>query len=362
MDTWATSSLSPQIVGRWLEDPQLYREVFPMSLRPQAHEIIRTWTFYTIVKSVLHFGETPWKDIAISGWGIAPSGKGKISKSRGGGPITPMAMIERYSADAVRYWTASTGYGKDAIIDEQKIRSGSRLNTKLWNVARFSEPFLLGECPQPDVDRLLPVDRWILGRAQRVILLATAAYHQYDYVSAKSETEGLFWHDLADNYIELAKRRLYQGKGKDHEKAQYALYHVFLTVLKLFAPLLPYITEEIYRLLYAEKEGQPSIHRGPWPEMQWLEQEESIDAFGVALIEVLTSVRRFKSEERLPLSQEIGRVQIALADPMLVEYFHESSVDLQSATRARTVEIVSALPADKANLSTIAEVGVGIKL
>ncbi len=362
MDTWATSSLSPQIVGRWLEDPQLYQQVFPMSLRPQAHEIIRTWAFYTIVKSVLHFGEIPWKDIAISGWGIAPSGKGKISKSRGGGLITPMSVIERHSADGVRYWAASSGYGKDAVIDEQKIRNGARLNTKLWNVARFSEPFLSGERPRVDVDQLLPVDRWILSRTQRVIHLATTAYRQYDYVSAKNETENLFWHDLADNYIELAKHRLYQGDGQDHEKARYTLYHVFLTILKLFAPLLPHITEEVFRILYAEKEGRPTIHLGPWPQMQWVEQDELIDAFGIALMEVLTTVRRIKSEERLPLSREINRIQVAITNPGLVMYFHDSLVDLQSATRARIVEIVSELPVDEVNLSTIAEVGVALRL
>src|SRR5579883_1755555 len=115
MDTWATSSMTPQIVGRWLSDPELYEKVFPMSLRPQAHEIIRTWAFDTIVKSLYHFGKLPWKTVAISGWGLAGEGMGKISKSRGGGPMAPMQMIEKYSSDAVRYWAASTGFGKDSI-------------------------------------------------------------------------------------------------------------------------------------------------------------------------------------------------------------------------------------------------------
>ncbi len=137
MDTWATSSLSPQIAGRWLTDNQLYEQVFPFSLRPQAHEIIRTWAFYTIVKSYHHFGRLPWKEIAISGWGLAGAGGEKISKSRGGGPMSPMKMIEKYSADAVRYWAASTGYGKDSTISEEKIQTGAKLVTKLWNVARF---------------------------------------------------------------------------------------------------------------------------------------------------------------------------------------------------------------------------------
>ena len=147
MDTWATSSLSPQIVGRWLADAKLYARVFPFSLRPQAHEIIRTWAFYTIAKSHHHFGALPWKEVAISGWGLAPEGTGKISKSRGGGPIAPMAMIEKYSADAVRYWAASTSFGKDSVISEDKVQAGAKLVTKLWNVAQFSQRFLEGYLP-----------------------------------------------------------------------------------------------------------------------------------------------------------------------------------------------------------------------
>ena len=126
-DTWATSSLSPQIVGHWLDNPELFRKVFPFSLRPQAHEIIRTWAFYTIVKSRYHFDTLPWKNVLISGWGLAGEGMGKISKSRGGGPLPPLEMIERYSADAVRYWAASTATGKDSIISEEKIQAGARL-------------------------------------------------------------------------------------------------------------------------------------------------------------------------------------------------------------------------------------------
>ena len=141
MDTWATSSLSPQIVGHWLTDKQLYEKVFPMNLRPQAHEIIRTWAFYTIVKSYHHFGVLPWEDIAISGWVVEGKGGGKISKSRGVS-MAPMEMIAKYSADAVRYWAASTGMGKDTTVSEEKIAMGSKLATKLWNVAKFSQRFL----------------------------------------------------------------------------------------------------------------------------------------------------------------------------------------------------------------------------
>ncbi|HJT56679.1 MAG TPA: valine--tRNA ligase, partial [Ktedonobacteraceae bacterium] len=220
MDTWATSSMSPQIVGRWLEDKELYDMVFPMSLRTQAHEIIRTWAFYTIVKSYHEFGMLPWKEVAISGWGIAGEGTGKISKSRGGGPMPPMEMIEKYSADAVRYWAASTGFGKDAIINEEKIAIGAKLVTKLWNVARFSERFLQEYRVPAEVPAFTPTDRWLLSRAQRLIMRATELLRNYEYAAAKSETESFFWRELADNYLEMSKERLYDATNEMHEGAR----------------------------------------------------------------------------------------------------------------------------------------------
>src|SRR5258708_20839567 len=186
MDTWATSSMSPQIVGRWLVDKELYEMVLPMSLRPQAHEIIRTWAFYTIVKSYHEFGVLPWKEVAVSGWGLAGEGAGKISKSRGGGPMPPMEMIEKYSADAVRYWASSTGFGKDAIISEEKIAVGAKLVTKLWNVARFAERFLHGALPTTAPDDLPPTDRWLLSQAQRRLARATAPVQACDDTADKT--------------------------------------------------------------------------------------------------------------------------------------------------------------------------------
>ncbi len=148
MDTWATSSVTPMIATGWLDQPEFFETMFPLTLRPQAHDIIRTWAFYSVVKSYYHFGKLPWSDVFISGWGIAGEGMGKISKSRGGGPMPPREMIERHSADSVRYWAASTSPGKDAVISEEKIQMGSKLVTKLWNVARFAEPFISGQFPE----------------------------------------------------------------------------------------------------------------------------------------------------------------------------------------------------------------------
>jgi len=353
MDTWATSSMTPQIIGRFLEDDAFHNLVYPMSLRPQAHEIIRTWAFYTIVKSHHHFGLVPWRSAAISGWALAPHGWEKISKSRGGGPATPEEMVDRYSADAVRYWAASTGLGKDTIISEEKIQAGAKLVTKLWNVARFSEPFLKDYQPRSKPPSFIPTDRWLLSRTQATIHLTTEAFQDYDYSSAKSITEAYFWHDLADNYLELVKGRLYGQGGALRDGAIYTLYHALLTTIKLFAPILPHVTEEIYRTLYAAHEASISLHRSHWPEGDPSWEDELADRFGEALVEAITTVRRYKSERHLPLATEISRLQITASDQTLHDQLHDIVIDLMSATRAKEVEVVDILDPSLPRLGSV---------
>jgi valyl-tRNA synthetase len=345
MDTWATSSLSPQIVGKWLDkDQRLYQSVFPFSLRPQAHDIIRTWAFYTILKSLYHFNELPWGNVAISGWGIAGTGMGKISKSRGGGPMAPKEMIELYSADAVRYWAASTGPGKDAIISEEKIKLGAKLVTKLWNVARFMERFIAGYVLEDPPPALSPADRWILGRLQRLVKRMTTFLESYDYAAAKSELESFFWTELADNYLEMCKQRLYDEGNPGRIGAIYTLFRTITTVLQLFAPYLPYVTEEIYQNLLLNKKTHsqfsvPSIHLTHWPMGEDFPNDPIAEAIGVRLIEIATAVRRYKSEHNLPLGSELSRVKLAIVDPSLVELLREAMGDLMSITRAKTIEV-----------------------
>jgi valyl-tRNA synthetase len=353
MDTWATSSMSPQIVGKRLTDPEFYRKVFPMSLRPQAHEIIRTWAFYTIAQSFLHFGEVPWKDALISGWGLAGEGMGKISKSHGGGPMAPLEMIQRYSADALRYWAASTSPGKDALISEEKIQAGSRLATKLWNVARFSEPFLAeGELAVSETDlAFTPADRWILSRLQQVVRRVTAAFADYDYTTAKNEVETFFWQELADNYIEMAKQRLYDGIAAGHCAACFTLRTVLLTVLKLFAPILPYVTEAIFQPLFSELEQSLSIHRAAWPEALDLFNNPLAEETGEILVQVATTVRRNKSERNISLGSELTLLQLGVPNSGLAERLAEAKSDLMSITRARGVEIVETLASETIPLS-----------
>jgi valyl-tRNA synthetase len=353
MDTWATSSLSPQIVGQWSgpdAQGELYQRVFPYTLRPQAHEIIRTWAFYTIAKSLYHFKKLPWKDVLISGWGLAGEGMGKISKSRGGGPMSPLEMITRYSADAVRYWAASTSPGKDAVISEEKIQIGGRLVTKLWNVARFCEPFLQDYCPAPDrsinQDQLTPADQWILASLQSLIRSVTTLLEDYDYAAAKSEIETFFWGDLADNYLEMAKQRLYDPHNPQRDGARFTLYQVLLNTLKLFAPFLPYVTEEIYGGLFAEPTtASTSIHTSSWPAAISTYEDAPALEFGKLLVEIASAVRRYKSEHNLPLGNELGRLQLVPVNsgpyPDIADRLREAHPDLASITRIRLIELAS---------------------
>lgn len=345
MDTWATSSMSPQIAGRWLAAPDLYGKVFPMSLRPQAHEIIRTWAFDTIVKSYHHFGALPWKHIAISGWGVAAAGAGKISKSRGGGPMPPMAMIEKYSVDAVRYWAASAGPGKDAIISEEKIMLGGKLITKLWNVASFSQRFLERYQPSHDLSNtaalpaFTPTDRWLLSNLQHVIQRVTEHFQRYDYAAARNETEGFFWRVLADNYLEFAKERLYDEVHPLRGGARYALYHALLGTLKLFAPFFPYVTESIYGELFAGSDGSDSIHLSRWPTASETLIDDGAESMGELLIEIATAVRRYKSEASLSLGTELQRLRLVTEEPAVANMLRAASVDIRSVTRAKVVEV-----------------------
>lgn len=349
MDTWATSSLTPQICGGWLSDPEFYQKVFPFSLRPQAHEIIRTWAFYTIVKSKYHFDALPWSDILISGWAIAGEGMGKISKSRGGGPASPTELIARYSADALRYWAASTNPGKDAVISEEKFQMGARLVTKLWNVARFSEQFL--QDPQPTPPSFSTADRWIMARLQQIIRRATIAMQAYEFAAAKSEVENFFWKDLADNYLEMAKQRLYNPDHPQHSGACSALRTVLPGLLKCLAPFLPFITEAIYQELFAPFEKVASIHNASWPQPDPIYEDPAFIRYGEMLVEIATAVRRAKSEKNMGLGAEFSRLQLTPASPQMRIALQQSLSDLSSVTRAEKIDIIEApVPAGSGEL------------
>lgn len=361
MDTWATSSVSPQIAGRWLAEPELYQRVFPMTLRPQAHDIIRTWAFYTIVKSLYHFDQLPWTTVAISGHGLSPSGD-KISKSRSNSQTSPLAVMEQYGADALRYWAGGAGFGRDSLISQEQFKIGKKLVTKLWNVFRFSLTFLEDYEPGADLPvDLTPTDRWLLGQLQQTIEQATALFEAYDFARARNVAEDFFWNILADNYLEMTKQRLYSLAGTPgRDAARYSLYHALLNVIKLFAPIIPHITEEIYQLYFARFEDTRSIHQARWPTGDTSWSQADYIAFGANLMAIATAVRRFKSNTQRSLGAELAQLILAPANDKLKRHLQLALADIRSVTRTREVIFQSA---DR-NAVTVTpvsdELGVGI--
>ncbi|MCY4512865.1 MAG: valine--tRNA ligase [Bdellovibrionales bacterium] len=263
LDTWATSSLTPLINSSW--ESERHAKLFPADLRPQAHEIIRTWAFYTIVQSHFHENSPPWKKVAISGWVVDPQ-RSKMSKSKGN-IVTPEKLMDTYSADALRYWAGRAGLGQDTVYDEQVFKTGQRLVTKIFNAARFvslqTEQVSVSHLLEGDLKGITEaVDRaWIMSLGE-VYKKVTEFLEDFKYDSALRLAEKTFW-SFCDNYIELVKARAYQLKGESGGiSGAMSLDCSLYLFLKMFAPFLPYITEEVWSWRY--KEESFSIHSSPW--------------------------------------------------------------------------------------------------
>ncbi|HLI44255.1 MAG TPA: valine--tRNA ligase [Acidimicrobiales bacterium] len=295
MDTWATSSLTPQIAGGWLDDPDLFGRVFPMDLRPQAHEIIRTWLFSTVVRSELEHHGLPWSNAAISGWILDPDRK-KMSKSKGK-VIVPTEPIETYGTDAVRYWAGAARLGADTAYDEQQMKVGRRLAIKVLNVARF----VLSRLPDVDLERpaeLEPGDASMLARLDEVVESATESFERFDYARALEQTEGFFWR-FCDDYVELVKARAYRAADDAAAcSARWALLTALDAQLRLLAPVLPFATEEAWSWF---KEG--SVHRAPWPTPTRLGGDPAVL---LQAGEVLAAIRKAKSEAHVSMRTPVA--------------------------------------------------------
>ena len=306
MDTWATSSLTPQIAGGWEDDPDLFARVFPMDLRPQAHDIIRTWLFTTVVRSELELGTLPWSDVAISGWVLDPDRK-KMSKSKGN-VVTPLPLLEQHGADSIRYWAASGRPGTDTAVDEGQMKVGRRLAIKVLNASKFALGRLQeGAVPPPEAI-VEPIDLHLLRQLASVVGDATAAFDGYDYTRALERTESFFWL-FCDDYLELVKSRAYgdpAAPGTASARATLALALAIL--LRLLAPFLPYVTEEVWSWW---REG--SVHRAEWPRADELAfacgPSAGPDVLSVTA-EVLGAVRRAKTGAKRSMRARVDRLAV----------------------------------------------------
>ena len=301
MDTWATSSLTPHIAGGWVDDPDLFARVFPMDLRPQAHDIIRTWLFGSVVRSHHEHGCLPWSNAAISGWILDPDRK-KMSKSKGN-VVTPINLLEEYGTDAVRYWAASGRPGVDTAFDEGQMKIGRKLGTKLLNASKFVLGF--GE-PPAGASPATALDKAMLARLAEVVDEATRALDEFDYARALERTESFFWW-FCDDYVELVKGRAYGTQGDEAaHSARASLREALDIVLRLFAPFTPFVTEEVWSWW---REG--SVHAAPWPDAAVASGGDMSLLEPVS--EVLAAIRRAKTEAKL--SQRAAVEELAVEGP-----------------------------------------------
>jgi valyl-tRNA synthetase len=328
-DTWFTSSLSPQIVTGWTAAPERHRRLFPMDLRPQSHEIIRTWAFYTIVKALLHEDTIPWRHVAISGWVLDPDRK-KMSKSKGN-VITPMHLLDQYGSDAVRYWSLSARLGTDTAFDEKVLKVGRRLVTKLFNASKF----VLSQTG-PEAPITSELDRSFLARLRETVERATQAMEEYDYASALDTVERFFWSGFTDTYVEMVKARARSETDAAGRGSALAALHLALrTFLRLFAPFVPFITEEVWSWGFAQSERTPTIHRAAWPGEKDFAAVAAVEGGGEvfgAAVAFLEAVNRAKSAGGASVGRHVDRLVVAAA-PRTADLFARAQDDVLAAAR-----------------------------
>jgi valyl-tRNA synthetase len=302
MDTWATSSLTPQIATGWVDDPDLCERTFPMDLRPQGPEIIRTWLFDTVVRAWFEHQRLPWSDTIINGWVLDPDRK-KMSKSKGN-VVTPMPLVEEFGADALRYWACNGRPGVDTAVDFGVMKIGRKLAIKILNASRF----VLGVAAAADDDLTAvthPLDCALLGALAELVDDATSAFAAFDYARALECTERFFW-SFCDNYVELVKGRAYGEAGDDATRSAAVTLRIALsTQLRMFAPFLAFVTEEVWSWW---QEG--SVHRAPWPDASGLRVADADPLVYEMAADVLGAVRKEKSEQKRSIATPAERVVV----------------------------------------------------
>jgi valyl-tRNA synthetase len=305
LDTWATSSLSPQIIAELVEDPEMRKNLYPATLRPNAFEIIRTWDFYSIVRGFYENGKLPFRDIMISGHGLAEDGR-KQSK-RLGNYTPPEELIEKYGADSLRYWATGAKLGQNLRYSTTEVEMGHKTVVKLHNVARFLNLHL--ENTSDATVEFEHADKWILQELNTVINDVTKSFDEYAYSRARDTLDSFFWSKFTDYYIEFTKYRLFGEALSSKQAAIHTLKTVLLALLKMYAPMMPFITEEIYQTIYRKKEESKSIHISSWPEQIQAEGSGDIEDFHQALA-AIDEIRKYKAMQQISLGKEIDEYKL----------------------------------------------------
>ncbi|MBT4989343.1 MAG: valine--tRNA ligase [Rickettsiales bacterium] len=365
MDTWATSSVTPQISSRGInaayhDDIKRHNKLFPADLRPQAHEIIRSWAFYTLVKAHHHEDKLPWYNMMISGWCLA-SDKTKMSKSKGN-VITPVTLIQEKSSDLVRFWASTSHLGSDTAYSEDVVSVGKKLINKLWNAAKFAS-INLDKLIQTKTDIKTDIengniactsDLWILSRLKQTIAKAGQEFDRYEYAKARDAIESFFWNDFCDNYLEIAKARSYGDKERlsefcnnitDEEiksgqiSSLLTLSYCLENILKLFAPFIPHITEELYQIIFYNSNSKlQSIHQcGAWPNIDEMIIDDLAITSGNTALNIIDQIRKDKSDHNFSIKQEITKLGLSLTKRS--DWTNDFILDLKAVNNIKEMNI-----------------------
>ncbi|BAD85463.1 valyl-tRNA synthetase [Thermococcus kodakarensis KOD1] len=347
LDCWVDSSITPLIITKWHEaikgdeeGKKWFEHNFPTALRPQGTDIIRTWAFYTIFRTWVLTGEKPWHDILINGMVAGPDGR-KMSKSYGN-VVAPDEVIPKYGADALRLWTALAPPGEDHPFKWETVDYNYRFLQKVWNIYRFAERHLENFDPASAPEELEPLDRWILSRLHRLIKFATEEMEKYRFNLLTRELITFVWHEVADDYIEMIKYRLYGDDEESKLKAKAALYELLYNVMLLLAPFVPHITEELYQNLFRERIGAKSVHLLEWPKYSEARIDEEAEKLGELAREIVGAMRRYKNSHGLSLNAKLKHVAIYTTDSY--EVLKTIEKDIAGTMNIEKLEIIKGEP------------------
>jgi len=339
MDTWATSSLNPFVITNWLKDKGFFKKMFPLSLRVQSHDIIYTWLTYTLVKSYLHENSIPWKEVMIHGFVNDEEGK-KLSLSKGNFKGV-LELINSYGADAIRYWASCKNLGEDIVLDERYLRRAKKVMNKLWNATIVVKKIIKNYEKTNCIPKLRTIDKWLLYKLDQLIKNSTKNFEDYRFSDARRDVELFFIEDFANLYLELAKKDILENDSEITKAIAFTVYNSFLTILKLFAPIMPYITEEIYSQLFASKEGKESIHLSEWPKELKIAKVEDYDS-GELFKDLIHEIRKLLHEKKVSsknISKENVSIKLYFGNKKYLEMFQKIKGNIKQLLGIKNFEI-----------------------